>query len=336
MHKSYTNIVMSCTLMIFFPIENMYFKKTFRKDDTPKESSAPLETHLAARGYGFPYRVRQDPAAPSEDRGRIKYLAAETVSPFMAAAIANNGLPLSFPRQDYRPTREMGVANQEPPQEHPRPYIPLISAVEENLKQLQKAGQVHRVAWHCKNFLATEETENQSLKPTRVPRSCWQQMQEDAFSWCKPEKNPPVGVEGSEGRSKANSKPYKVYPWNEKRDSEMYAFEAFARDGIRMANANAIALGHLMKWLMTPGKEKDETAIRHTCYTLNDFAYTLIDQFARLAHKIALQRKFNVVESLNMADTKTIMESKITTDMFDGRQLVQVPGGGNDSAQGKT
>ena len=157
----------------------------------------------------------------------------------MAAAIANNGLPLSFPRQEYRPTREMGVANHEPPQEHPRPYIPLISAVEENLKQLQKAGQVHRVAWHCKNFLATEETENQSLKPTRVPRSCWQQMQEDAFSWCKPDKNPPVGVEGSEGRSKANSKPHKVYPWNEKRDSEMYEFEAFARDGIRMANANA-------------------------------------------------------------------------------------------------
>ena len=113
-------------------------------------------------------------------------------------------------------------------------------------------------------------------------------MQDDAFSWCKPDKIPPVGVEGSEGKSKAFTKPHKVYPWNEKTDSEMYEFEALARDSIRMANANAIALGLLMNGLMTPGKQMDEAARRHTCYTLNDFAYTSIDQFALLAHKIAL------------------------------------------------
>ena len=83
----------------------------------------------------------------------------------MAAAIADNYLPLTFSHQTGRLTREMGVANREPPQEHPRPYIPLISAVEENFKHLQEAGQVHRVPWHVKNFLATEERENQFLKP---------------------------------------------------------------------------------------------------------------------------------------------------------------------------
>ena len=280
---------------------------------------ASLEAQTYARQYGTPYRIRTDPLAPPDEKGKIKYLAAETVGPFMAAAIADNDLPLAFSSPPGRASREMGVANREPPQERPRPYIPLIHAVEQNLKNLQEAGQVHRVPWHTRNFLATEETENQFLKPTRVPKACWQQMQEDAFSWCKPDKIPPVGVEGSEGKTKAFTKPHKIYPWNEKRDSEMYEFEALARDGIRMANANAIALGHLMNGVMAPEHVMDNAAKRHTCFTLNDFAYTLIDQFARLAHKIALQRKRNVVESLNMTDTDTVMRSKITADMFDGQ-----------------
>ena len=134
---------------------------SFQREQTP----TLLEAQLLARKYGCPYKVRPDPSAPPDERGKIKYLAAETISPFMAAAIADNDLPLTFSHQTGRLTREMGVANREPPQEHPRPYIPLIPAVEENLKHLQEAGQVHRVPWHVKKFLATEERENQFLKP---------------------------------------------------------------------------------------------------------------------------------------------------------------------------
>ena len=80
-------------------------------------------------------------------------------------------------------------------------------------------------------------------------------MQDDAYTWCQPEKAPPARVEGAASTSMGkfmSSKSHKIFPWNESRDTELHDLEALARDGLRLANASIIAFAHLLNGILDP------------------------------------------------------------------------------------
>ncbi len=53
--------------------------------------------------------------------------------------------------------------------------------------------------------------------------------------------------------------------------------------------------------LLDPTKQMTQQALQHS-FMVNDLVHVQGGQFARLAHRIALQRKLNVVRSLNVQD----------------------------------
>ena len=273
---------------------------------------------------GSPYELRQEDKASSGSTksppASLRYLVRRTAAPFFAAAIADNGLPLAFPPDDDQ-DKELGLANRAPPKEPPCPYIPLVSALRKTIEDLQSSRNVPRLPWHTTNFQAPPEVEKEFFSPAEVPRACWQQMKDDEYTWCRPEKAPPVGVEGAaSGQSKPPAaRPHKIFPWNEARDTELYELEALARDGLRMANATMVAFAHVLNGALDPSKQMTQQAMQHSFFTVNDLVHVQAGQFARLAHRVALQRKLNVVRSLNVQDQQQLMKTKISQDIFGGQ-----------------
>ena len=151
-----------------------------------------------------------------------------------------------------------------------------------------------------------------------MPKTCWQQLRDDTYSWYQPEKAPPAGVEGAAPTAHGSSKPHKVYSWNEARDTELHELEALARDGLRLANATMIAFAHLLNGSLDHARAMSQAAHRQTFFTVNDLVDTPANQFARISHRIALQRKLNVVRSLNISDRNRLMNTRITSDIFGG------------------
>ncbi len=123
-------------------------------------------------------------------------------------------------------------------------------------------------------------------------------MRDDKFSWSEPDKPP-------------SAQPNKIYPWNEARDLELHSLEAMARDSLRMANATIIAYAHLLTGTLNPDKQISQQALPHTSFIVNDLVYVFAGQFGRLAYKIALNRKLNVVRSLNVRDQQELLETDI-------------------------
>ena len=147
-------------------------------------------------------------------------------------------------------------------------------------------------------------------------------MQDDAYYWCQSEKAPPAGVEGAASTSTGkftSPKPHKIYPWNESRDTELHDLEALVRDGLRLANASIIAFAHLLNGILDPQRAMTDKAKRHSLFTMNDFVHVTAEQFARIAQRIALQSKLNVIRSLSVADQSKLMSSPMTHDIFGGK-----------------
>ena len=174
--------------------------------------------------------------------------------------------------------------------------------------------------------------EKEFFTPTEVPKTCWQQMKDDAYSWCQPEKAPPAGVEGAASTAHGSSKPYKVFPWNEAQDTELHKLEALVWDGLCLANATMIAFAHLLNGSLDPVRAMSQAAQCHTFFTVNDLVHTQASQFARISHRIALQRKLNVVKSLNISDRNQLMNTRITSDIF-GRRMAGYPGTGSRASE---
>ncbi len=297
-------------------------KRNLFQTKAPRQFSQ--EVWQKVSNLGAPYQLRQDDKAqPGSSRSppaSLKYLARRTVAPFFAAAIADNGLTLTFPPDDDQDL-ELGLANRNPPKEPPCPYIPLVKALRKTIEDLQSSRNVPRFPWHTSNFHAPPDVEKEFFSPAEVPRACWQQMKDDEYTWCKPEKAPPVGVEGaSDGHAKPQAaKPHKVFPWNQARDTELYELEALARDGLRLSNATMVAFAHVLNGALDPTKQMTPQALQHSFFTVNDLVHVQAGQFARLAHRIALQRKLNVVRSLNVQDQQQLMKTKISQDIFGGQ-----------------
>ena len=110
-----------------------------------------------------------------------------------------------------------------------------------------------------------------------------------------------------------SSKPHKIFPWNESRDTELHDLEALARDGLRQADASIIAFApefaHLLNGILDPQRAMTDQAKCHSLFTMNDFVHVTAEQFARIAQRIALHRKLNVIRSLNVADQSKLMSS---------------------------
>ena len=91
-----------------------------------------------------------------------------------------------------------------------------------------------RLKWMANSLTVPPEADKEFFQPTEVPKACWKQRQEDAYSWCQPEKAPPARVEGANSTSKlrfTSSKPHQIFPWYESRDTELHDLEALAQDG---------------------------------------------------------------------------------------------------------
>jgi hypothetical protein len=286
-----------------------------------RDQQCSAATWQKVSNLGRPYEVHEEDRS-SANLGKaapLRYLAAKTSAPFFAAAMADASMKLSFPEEEVE-DQELGLASRTTPRDPPRPYIPVLKSLQTNVRLLQTSLNVPRHRWHAANFPAPPEAEREFFQPAEVPKTCWQQMREDAYSWCQPEKAPPAGVEGATSAPKASSsKAHKVFPWNEARDTELHDLEALARDGLRMANASMIAFAHLLNGSLDPSKKMAADALRHSFYTINDLVYVQANQFARVAHKIALLRKLNVARSLNVADQGRLMKTKISSDLFGGQ-----------------
>ena len=147
-------------------------------------------------------------------------------------------------------------------------------------------------------------------------------MQDDAHSWCQPEKAPPTGVEGAASTSThkfTSSKPHKIFPWDESRKTELHDLEGLARDGLRLANASIIAFAHLLNGILDPQRAMTDQVKRHSLLTKNDFVHVSAEQFAHIVQRITLHRKLNVIRSLNVADQRKLMSSPMTHDIFGGK-----------------
>ena len=267
---------------------------------------------------GIPYEVHEEDRLAAAKSNTSRYLSAKTSAPFFAAAMVDANMELSFPPEEEE-DQELGMASRTTPKTTPRPYIPVLKSLQTNVRQLQSSLNVPRHKWHADNFPAPPEVEKEFFQPAEVPKSCWQQMRDDAFSWCHPQKDPPAGVEGADSSKPGPSKPHKVSPWNESRDTELFKLEALSRDGLRLANASMVAFAHLLNGSLDPSKQMSEKARKHAFYTVNDLIHVQASQFARISHKIALLRKLNVARSLNISDQGSLMNTKISSDLFDGK-----------------
>ena len=193
---------------------------------------------------GNPYELPTEKgASTSLAKGRdsataLLYLSSRASAPFFAAAIADANMTLSFPEEEEQ-DQELGLACRAPPKEAPQPYIP-----SSNLSRPTSGS--------CRNFQASPEAEKEFFTSTEVPKTYCQQMRDNAYSWCQPEKAPPAGVEGAASTAYGSSKPQKVFPWNEARDTELHELEALARDGLRLANATMIAFAHILNGSLDP------------------------------------------------------------------------------------
>ena len=121
---------------------------------------------------------------------------------------------------------------------------PSIRAIGEDPPDLGQEAVVHpRLKWMAHSLPVPPEADKEFSQPTEVPKACWQQRQEDAYSWCQPEKAPPARVEGAASTSKprlTSSKPHQIFLWNESRDTELHDLEALAQDGLHLVNASII------------------------------------------------------------------------------------------------
>ncbi len=102
-----------------------------------------------------------------------------------------------------------------------------------------------------------------------------------------------------------------IFLWNEARDTELYELEVLARDGLQMANATMVAFAHVLNGAPDPSKQMTQQAMQHSFFTVKDLVHVQAGQFARLAHRVTLQRKLNVVRFLNVQDQQQLMKTKI-------------------------
>ena len=134
---------------------------------------------------GSPFELRQEEKSSSGSTksppASLRYVICRTAAPFLTAAIADNGLPLSFPPDDDQ-DKELGLANRAPPKEPPCPYIPLVSLLRKTIEDLQSSRNVPRLPWHTTNFQAPPEVESEFFSPAEVPHACWQQMKDGEYT----------------------------------------------------------------------------------------------------------------------------------------------------------
>lgn len=284
------------------------------------------DTRRKVESLGTPYAVQDDDRASVAGQDRPgaqpqRYLSAKTSAPFFAAALFDANMPVVFPEEDSPGDQELGMASRAPEKRSPRPYIPVVKSLQNYIKKLRGTCNIPKLKWPASSFPAPPEADKEFFQATEVPKSCWMQMKDDAYSWCQPEKNPPAGVEGASSTSTkpVSSKPHKIFPWNESRDTELYDLEVLARDGLRLANASIIAYAHLLNGILDPNRLMSETAKQHTLFTVNDFVHVAAEQFARIAQRIALHRKLNVIRSLNVADQSHLMNTPMSHDIFGGK-----------------
>lgn len=283
------------------------------------------ETWKKVANLGRPYHLHEEDKTAGQDRPGnqpLRYLSARTSAPFFAAALHDANMPLTFPKEEDPADTELGMANRAPEKKPPRPYVPVVKTLQTYVKKLRGTCNIPRLKWTANSFPAPPEADKEFFQPTEVPKACWQQMQDDAYSWCQPEKAPPAGVEGAASTSThklTSSKPHKIFPWNESRDTELHDLEALARDGLRLANASIIAFAHVLNGVLDPQRAMTDQAKRHSLYTMNDFVHVSAEQFARIAQRTALLRKLNVIRSLNVADQSKLMSSPMTHDIFGGK-----------------
>ncbi len=95
-------------------------------------------------------------------------------------------------------------------------------------------------------FLGSPKGSCSSSHRQRYPELVGNKWKNTKFTWCKPDKAPPVGVEGASDihAKSSSSKPHKIFPWNEACDTELYELEALGRDGLRLANATMVLNDH--------------------------------------------------------------------------------------------
>ena len=158
---------------------------------------------------------------------------------------------------------ELGMANRAPERKPSRPYVPVVKTLQSYIRKLSGTCNIPRLKWTANSFPAPPEGDREFFQPTEVPKACWKQMRDDAYSWCQPEKTPPAGVEGAATTSThklMSSKPHKIFPWNESRDTELHDIEALAHDGLRLANA------HVLNGILDPQRAMTEQAKHHSLF----------------------------------------------------------------------
>ncbi len=181
-------------------------RQLFQQQAAKKQVAADVWKKVT--NLGNPYEVRDSEktlaSSGKNPEASLKYLSAKTSAPFFAAAIADSNLPLNFPaEEDEEP--ELGIASRAPPKDPPRPLIPVVKDLKNTIRKLQTSRNVQRLQWHSRNFPAPADAESEFFQSTQVPKACWQQMREDAFSWCEPDKQPPAGREGARVSKSCNS-----------------------------------------------------------------------------------------------------------------------------------
>ena len=298
----------------------------FSESQQRKREVSP-ETWKRIADLGQPYDLQEEDRSSMVGQDKpgtqpLRYLSAKASAPFFAAALHDANMPVTFPTEEDITDKELGMANRAPEKRPPRPYVPVVRSLQNYIKKLRSTCNIPRLKWPANSFPAPPEADKEFFQPTEVPKACWRQMQEDAYSWCEPDKAPPAGVEGAASTSSqksASSKPHKIFPWNESRDTELHDLEALARDGLRLANASIITFAHLLNGSLDPKRTMTIQAKRHTLFTMNDLVHVTAEQFARIAQRLALHRKLNVTRSLNVADQGKLMTMPMSSDIFGGK-----------------
>ena len=158
-----------------------------------------LEIWKKVVDLGRPYHLKEEDKTAGQDRQGnqpLRYLSAKTSAPFFAAALHDANMPLTFPAEQDSADTEFGMANRAPEKLPPRPYVPVVvKTLETYIKKLRDTCNIPRLKWAANSFPAPPEADREFFQPTEVPKACWQQMQDDAYSWCQPERAPPAGVE---------------------------------------------------------------------------------------------------------------------------------------------
>lgn len=290
----------------------------------PARPQMDAATHSRVRQLGDPFALNpQDDTqqGSTEDEQPLKFLSPKVAAPFFAAAMIDAGMPLQFPEDKSSSSQELGWASKSREvKRSPRPFLPLLQYLQDFITGMQgnKSRGKDRVGWVARSFRAPPDMESKFLRPAEVPMACWQQMADDTFTWCVPDKTPPEGVEGS-GAGAKPQKPHKIFPWNQDRDKELRNLETLARDGLRLANASLITFAHLMNGLLDPARSLSEDAKRRSLFTLRDLEYVAAEHFARLAQRLAVLRKLNACRALNLLEPAKFMETPIGPDIFGGK-----------------